>query len=281
MQLTVVHETNALQETLAGLARQGKRVALVPTMGALHAGHMALIAQAARLADVVAVSIFVNPKQFGPKEDFGKYPRMLEEDMEKVAQAGGHMVYAPTAVDMYPDGFSTKISIGPLGEILEGQFRPGFFDGVATVVTKLLIRTLPHVAVFGEKDYQQLCVIRRLVADLDLPIEIEAGATVREGDGLALSSRNAYLSPQERQIAPKLYEILHNTGAVIASGTVPVHAALDHGRAALAGAGFRPDYLELRAAETLEAMDALSSPARLLVAAWLGTTRLIDNIAVE
>jgi pantoate--beta-alanine ligase len=280
MPVIIARDMETLQEALAELATSGKRVALVPTMGALHEGHQALIRQAADLADAVVVSIFVNPRQFGPAEDFAKYPRMLNSDVKKAHEAGASLVYAPEVEDLYPGSFSTTVSVGSLGTILCGKFRPGHFDGVATVVTKLLLRVLPHVAVFGVKDYQQLCVIQRVVNDLDIAVDIAGVETVREADGLALSSRNAYLSPEERAIAPKLYETLSAVGTAIAGGA-NVKAALEQSITGLTKAGFKVDYLELRNAETLEEMQSLQGPARLLAAAWLGKTRLIDNIEVE
>jgi pantoate--beta-alanine ligase len=280
MQLTIANDLGSLQQALIETARQGKRVGLVPTMGALHEGHQALINIARQRADAVVVSVFVNPTQFGPDEDFEKYPRRLEQDIKKTSEAGASIVYTPSVDDMYGPGHVTSVSPGPLGEILCGQFRPGHFEGVATVVTKLLLRVLPHVAVFGEKDYQQLCVIRQLVYDLDIPIEILGAPTVREKDGLALSSRNAYLTPQERKTAPRLYEILQQTGKSLAGG-MNVREALAMGKALLAQAGFKIDYLELRTSYTLHALDVFEKPSRLLVAAWLGNTRLIDNFAME
>jgi pantoate--beta-alanine ligase len=278
MQLTIARDMESLQGALAGLVRAGKRVALVPTMGALHAGHMSLIELARTQADAVVTSIFVNPKQFGPNEDFNKYPRMLDEDINKVGLAGGDLVYAPSVDDLYPEDFQCSISVGKLGERLEGKFRPGFFTGVATVVTKLLLRTLPSVAVFGEKDYQQLCVIRRVVEDLDIGVEIIGAPTLREGDGLAMSSRNVYLSAHERKIAPMLHEILTHVGNAINSGSA-AKSALAQGTAGLTKAGFKVDYLELCDADTLETVSSAEN-SRLLAAAWLGNTRLIDNIAV-
>jgi len=279
MQFTVTHDMDTLQRALVEPARAGQRLALVPTMGALHEGHMALIRHAATLADAVAVSIFVNPKQFGPNEDLDKYPRMLEADIEKARAVGASLVYAPPVGDLYPDDFSTTVSAGPLSAILEGKFRPGHFDGVATVVAKLLLRMLPCVAVFGEKDYQQLCVIRRIVDDLDIPVDIVGMPTVREPDGLAMSSRNAYLTPQERTIAPKLHEMLTLAAQEIGTGAVAA-PVLAQAIARLEGLGYKVEYLELRETETLAPMESLNVPARLLVAAWLGKTRLIDNIAV-
>ncbi len=280
MQLTVSQDMESFQEALGELAMDGKTVALVPTMGALHAGHIALVKEAKELADVVAVSIFVNPKQFGPNEDFLRYPRTLERDLQLLDEAGVTLVYTPTVEDLYPEGFSTIVSAGPIGAMLEGTFRTGFFDGVATVVTKLLLRTLPQVAVFGEKDYQQLCVIRRIVRDLDIAVEIFGAETVRESDGLALSSRNAYLSAQQRSIAPKLFETLEAVADDLISEEVSKDEALAKGIDRLTEFGFRVDYLELRKEDTLEALETLDTEARLLVAAWLGNTRLIDNIGI-
>ncbi len=278
--LVVVHDVESLQEALASLAKEGKRLALVPTMGALHAGHMSLIKLASDYADAVAVSIFVNPSQFGKGEDFDKYPRMLSADIKKSDDAGASIVYAPSVEDMYPTGYATSVAVGGMDEILCGRFRPGHFSGVATVVAKLLLRTLPHVAVFGEKDYQQLCVIRRMAEDLDIPVEIIGAPTMREGDGLALSSRNAYLTDDERKLAPKVFETLTRAANRIKAGGA-VKDALAEGMAALTAAGFRVDYLELRSEDELKEMHDISEPSRLLVAAWLGKTRLIDNIAVE
>ncbi len=280
MQLTVAQDVTTLQKTMIALAGQGKRIVLVPTMGALHAGHISLIKAARQFGDAVVVSVFVNPKQFGKNEDFSKYPRMLDYDIKKIDEAGGTVVYAPSVEDIYPEGFASTISVGPIGQVLEGAFRPGFFDGVATVVGKLLLRVLPHAALFGEKDYQQLCVISRLVKDLDMPINIIGMPTIRENDGLAMSSRNVYLSKEERAIAPKLYEILQKTAERVADGAA-VKPATDEGAAALAAAGFKVDYLELRESFTLNPMSEFKRPSRLLAAAWLGNTRLIDNVALE
>ena len=280
MQLAkLVHDMESLQEALAELALAGDTIALVPTMGALHAGHVALVRHAATLANQVVITIFVNPKQFGPNEDFAKYPRTLEADLAAIAQEKVAIVYAPSVEDLYPEGFSTSVSVGEVGTILCGKSRPGHFDGVATVVTKLLMRTLPQVAVFGEKDYQQLCIIRQLVDDLDIGVGIEGLETVREEDGLAMSSRNRYLSAPEREIAPILYKTLQQLRDAMAGGAV-VESTLVQGKAALEKAGFIVDYLELRDAYSLKTVEYVGAPARLLVAAWLGTTRLIDNIAV-
>ena len=280
MQLAIAQNSESLQEALLVYAKKGKRIALVPTMGALHAGHATLIRHAANLADVVAVSIFVNPTQFGPKEDFSRYPRMLEQDVKTAQAAGASVIYAPDVEDLYPQGFSTTITAGLLSTQLCGQFRPGHFDGVATVVTKLLLRSLPHVAVFGEKDYQQLCVIRRVVDDLDIPVEIVGAPTVREPDGLALSSRNAYLTKEEREIATTIYKTLSDTANKLISGKQAAQEILATAIASLNASGFKVDYLEMRDADTCAPMEHFTAPARLLVAAWLGKTRLIDNIAM-
>ncbi|WP_029075421.1 pantoate--beta-alanine ligase [Kaistia adipata] len=277
---TIFRTVDDLRVTLAGWRHDGLRIALVPTMGALHEGHLDLVRAARQHADRVVVSVFVNPTQFGPKEDFGSYPRTEASDVEKLATLGVEAVFAPSAAEMYPEGYATTISMtGPaLG--LETDFRPHFFAGVATVVGKLLIAVMPDVAVFGEKDYQQLMVVRRLVRDLRLPTEILGLATVREKDGLALSSRNAYLSAEERRLATTIARVMGEAADAIRAGGA-VEPALETGRAALAAAGFRVDYLVLRNAETLaELTDPASEPRRMLAAAWLGKTRLIDNIAV-
>ena len=255
-------------------------VALVPTMGALHAGHMALVAEARKRADKVAASIFVNPAQFGANEDFGRYPRQEEQDAQMLEVAGCDLLWAPGVNDIYPQGFATKISVSGVSELWEGEARPGHFDGVATVVAKLLTSVRPDVALFGEKDFQQLAVIRRMVADLSLPVEIVGVPTVREADGLALSSRNAYLLPEEREQAVGLQCALQSVRSAILSGT-PVPEALHEARASLRDGGFsRIDYLALVDAETLQPLDDPQGDMRLIAAAVIGTTRLIDNIAV-
>ena len=255
-------------------------LALVPTMGALHAGHMALIEEAKRRADNVAASLFVNPTQFGANEDFGRYPRREAEDARMLEEVGCSLLWIPSVEEIYPEGFSTSIHVGGLSDRWEGEARPGHFDGVATVVAKLLLAVRPEVAVFGEKDFQQLAVIRRMVADLDLPVEIAAVPTVREADGLALSSRNAYLSEEERARAVALPKALAEARTAILSAA-PVGQALRHAKQALVDAGFlRIDYLALVDASTLEPLDAPAGEMRLLVAAVIGTTRLIDNLAL-
>jgi pantoate--beta-alanine ligase len=260
-------------------ALEGK-LALVPTMGALHPGHMALIDEAKRRADEVAASVFVNPTQFGAGEDFGRYPRREAEDVRMLEDKGCDFLWAPSVSDVYPDGFATKVSVAGISERWEGEARPGHFDGVATVVAKLLLSVRPHVALFGEKDFQQLAVIRRMVSDLDIAVEIVAVPTVREADGLALSSRNAYLSPEERKRAAALPNALKNARDAVAAGSA-VSIALQEAKQALVDAGFlRIDYVALVDAETLEPIDEPLGQMRLIAAAVIGNTRLIDNLAV-
>jgi len=267
-----------LRRALAPLRKD--KIALVPTMGALHEGHLSLVAAARARTPHVAVSIFVNPAQFAPHEDFGSYPRTLEADREKLVAADATLIFAPTAREMYPDGFATTISVKGPASGLETDFRPHFFDGVATIVAKLLTAALPDYALFGEKDYQQLLVVRRLVTDLNLPVEIIAVPIAREPDGLAMSSRNAYLSAAERKIAGQLNLILKDVIAHLKNG-MPVADVPAFGAAALKAAGFDSvDYVALRDAETLALVSGLERPARLLAAAKIGKTRLIDNMAV-
>jgi pantoate--beta-alanine ligase len=249
-------------------------------MGALHAGHISLVRLARRRADRVVVSVFVNPAQFGPHEDFTRYPRTWKEDLTRLTEEKVDLVFAPPVDEIYPEGFATKIvPSGPaLG--LETDFRPHFFSGVATVVAKLLIEVMPGLAVFGEKDYQQLQVIKRLTRDLDLPVKIVGGPTVREPDGLALSSRNAYLSASERAAAPALYRALEAAAAAIRRGA-PIGPTLIRGRRTIKASGFKLDYFEARHAETLAPVSSKKEgPVRLLVAARLGGTRLIDNLGL-
>jgi pantoate--beta-alanine ligase len=263
-------------------ARQGitGSLALVPTMGALHAGHIALIAEAKKRADRVAASLFVNPTQFGAGEDFGRYPRREDQDARMLDEAGCDVLWIPSIKDIYPDGFSTTIHVSGVSERWEGEARPGHFDGVATVVAKLLLPVRPHLAMFGEKDFQQLAVIRQMVADLSIPVEIAAVPTVREPDGLALSSRNAYLPPVEREQAVALPRALEVARAAILSGT-PVAEVLDEARTSIQNGGFsRVDYFALVDAGTLEPLTLPKGAMRLIAAAVIGTTRLIDNVAV-
>lgn len=275
-----LHRTIAALRADHGDARRaGARIALVPTMGALHEGHLSLVRLARRHADRVAVSIFVNPTQFAQGEDFDAYPRTEDADIAMLAAEGVEAVFVPARGEMYPDGFATTVSVAGPALGLESDTRPHFFGGVALVVTKLLLAALPDVAVFGEKDYQQLCVVRRFVRDLNIPTEIVGGETVREADGLAMSSRNRYLDAAARARAAQLPAVLFETAAEIAAGG-PVDARIAQGIAALEAAGFAVDYLALRAANTLAPIAADTRNARLLVAARLGTTRLIDNVAV-
>lgn len=280
MQLTITKTAEELHQALYERASRGGKIALVPTMGALHAGHLSLVELAKTHAQHVVMSIFVNPTQFGPNEDFDKYPRTWEADVALAEKAGVDIIYAPDAADMYGEGIATVITVGDIAGELCGKTRPGHFNGVATVVAKLLLRVLPHVAIFGEKDYQQLCVIRQVVDDLDIPVEIIGAPTMREPDGLAMSSRNRYLSEEERRNAPKLYEILRLLAQRIASGQ-EIEKTLAEGGSLLKYAGFKMDYLTLCDAETLAPQASYTAPARLLAAGFLGTTRLIDNVAVE
>jgi pantoate--beta-alanine ligase len=261
--------------------RKGGGIALVPTMGALHAGHLALVREARRRARRVVVSIFVNPTQFAPNEDFASYPRRFAGDLNVLAEAKADLVWAPTAQVMYPEGFATRIA--PQGAALAGledKFRPHFFGGVATVVAKLFLQTRPDFALFGEKDYQQLRVVTQMAKDLDLPLKVVGIKTVRERDGLALSSRNAYLTPAERAVAPVLNRVLRAIAVRIRKGE-PLARVLDEGRVEITRASFALDYLDARHALTLEPVATRNDgPIRLLVAAKIGKTRLIDNIAV-
>jgi len=278
--IAVARTVAALRDAVGGWRAKGERVGLVPTMGALHRGHLALVEAAHGQCERLVASLFVNPKQFGPREDFAAYPRDEAADLAKFREAGVDLVFAPSVEEMYPPGFGSNIRIAGVSEALEGAHRPGHFDGVATVVAKLLLQCLPDAAFFGEKDYQQLMVVRRLVRDLDIPVRIEGVPTVREPDGLALSSRNVYLSLEERRVAPRLYRVLNDTAAVLRERPDAAVPALAGGISALDGAGFVTDYLELRDAADLSPMMTLDRPARLLAAARLGRTRLIDNIAV-
>lgn len=270
-----------LRATLRDWRRAGETIALVPTMGALHAGHLALVAEAKKQAKRVVVSIFVNPTQFGPNEDFSRYPRPLARDLELLREAGVDAAWLPTMEEMYPAGFATTVHVAGVSEGLDGAARPGHFDGVATVVSKLLLQVQPDVALFGEKDYQQLCVIKRLVKDLNIDINIIAVPTMRDVDNLALSSRNQYLSAAERAVAPQLYATLCDVAKQLRAGS-DGNAVLERAKAELIAVGFASvDYLALCDTETLALLAHYQPPARLLVAARLGTTRLIDNIAVE
>src|SRR5215208_2904948 len=256
-----------IARTIADLRRQvaawrgrGGRIGLVPTMGAIHAGHLALVHAARGQCERVVASLFVNPKQFGPSEDFTAYPRDEAADFAAFEKAGVDLVFTPTVAEMYPPGFAAAVRVGGISEGLDGAFRPGHFEGVATVVAKLLLQCLPDAAYFGEKDYQQLMVVRRLVRDLDIPVRIEGVPTLRETDGLALSSRNVYLSPEERRVAPQLHRVLQDTAADILENRDGVALALERGLAALRAAGFLPDYLELRDAADLSPVTSRDRP---------------------
>ncbi|MBV9571262.1 MAG: pantoate--beta-alanine ligase [Alphaproteobacteria bacterium] len=275
----IVSTVAELRARLATARKEGQRIGLVPTMGALHDGHLSLVRESRARSGLSVVSIFVNPTQFGPNEDFARYPRTFESDCAKLGGLAD-VVFAPSVGEMYPDGFATRIEVGGPALGLESDFRPHFFSGVATVVAKLLIAVMPDEATFGEKDYQQLLVIRRLVTDLGLPLEILAGETMREPDGLAMSSRNAYLSLDERKIASQLNIVLRDINKKVQQGE-RVAALEIEGREALFRAGFSGvDYVAVRDAETLAHIETLDRPARILAAAKIGTTRLIDNLAV-
>lgn len=279
----VVKTVKALREAMSDWRKRKQAIALVPTMGALHSGHISLVELAKKSAKKVVVSIFVNPTQFGPNEDFTRYPRTLEADLDKLAEAGADLVFLPDAKEMYPDGFATMLKpSGPASVGLDDKFRPGHFDGVATVVAKLFTSVMPAIAIFGDKDYQQLQVIKTMARDLHLPVKVIGAPIVREKDGLALSSRNIYLSPAERTAAPVLHRVLKESAKAIAAGE-PTEAVLSRGRAKIMAEGFKLDYLEARDATTLAKLgDELQGKPkiRLLVAAKIGKTRLIDNLAV-
>lgn len=277
--LNTVRTVGDLRTQVAAWRKAGERVALVPTMGALHEGHLSLVALAKSKADRAVVSIFVNPSQFGPREDFKSYPRDQAGDLAKLGKAGADLVYTPDTEEMYPQGFSTQVKVGDLTEDLCGAARPNHFDGVATVVAKLLLQCAPDLAIFGEKDYQQLLVIKRLVRDLNIPVEIVGAPIVREQDGLALSSRNVYLSPSERKTAPLLYQTIAEVAADLANGR-GCDDAVVAARFKLDAAGFRVDYVAVRDPDTLKPLSGPVKRARVLAAAYLGKTRLIDNMPV-
>ena len=276
----VLRSVAAMQALSRDWKAAGHTVGLVPTMGALHRGHTALVQAAKRGADKVIVSIFVNPKQFNNPDDLRKYPRTEGADVGMLATVGVDAIYIPTPLEVYPNGFATSVSVSGISAPLEGERRPGHFDGVATVVTKLFGMTLADHAWFGQKDWQQLAVIQRLVADLNLPVQIHPLETVRDADGLALSSRNARLSPQARSIAPVLVGGLERAAEAIRAGQDPATALSDAATDIIAAGFDAVDYLELRSADLLEPMPSLDRPARLLGAAWIDGVRLIDNIPV-
>lgn len=281
--MNTVKTVRELRAAVARARSDGKRIALVPTMGNLHAGHAALVTKASQRADFVVASIFVNPLQFGPSEDLDKYPRTLAADQEKLLSAGCHLLFAPTVDEMYPDGMEgqTKLHVTGVSEGLCGGSRPGHFDGVATVVCKLFNMVQPDMALFGEKDFQQLAVIRKLVRDLNLPIQIFGEPTVRAEDGLALSSRNGYLTQEQRSVAPVLQRTLKQLAERIRQGERDFPALLAEGRQQIEAAGLRIDYLEARESAGLHPATAQDHQLVILVAAFLGTTRLIDNLTVH
>ena len=277
--MQIVRNSEELTRAAAQMKRGGK-LALVPTMGALHAGHMALIEEAQRRADRIAVSIFINPMQFAPGEDLDRYPRREAADAEMLEKAGCDLLWLPSVTDVYPPGFATTISVSGVSDRWEGEVRPGHFDGVATVVAKLLLAVQPDVALFGEKDFQQLAVIRQMIADLVIPVAVVGVPTVREADGLALSSRNAYLSDEERRQAIALPRALAAARTAILSGT-PIPEVLEEARDSLREGRFsRVDYFALVDARSLDPLDAPQGEMRLISAAVIGSTRLIDNVAV-
>lgn len=280
--MRTVHTIRDLRATLAGYRAQGKRIGLVPTMGNLHEGHLDLVHKAREAADIVVTSIFVNPMQFGASEDLDAYPRTLADDQEKLQAAGNHLLFAPTADEVYPEGLArqTQVVVPDVSEGHCGASRPGHFEGVATVVTMLFNMVQPDVAVFGEKDFQQLAVIKKMVRDLFMPIEIIGAPTVREADGLAKSSRNGYLSPAERQQAPALFRILQTAALALAQGRSDFSGIESEARAGLSAEGFRPDYINIVNSRTLKPASPDDRELTLLAAAFLGTTRLIDNLSV-
>lgn len=278
--MKIVRTVADLRTEIAAWRADGATVGLVPTMGGLHEGHLSLVRLAGERAERVVTTLFVNPAQFAPTEDFDAYPRTEESDREMLESVGNGLLFAPSVAEVYPEGHSTKVHVEGLGDLLEGEFRPGFFVGVATVVSKLLIQAMADVAVFGEKDYQQLQVIRRMARDLDIPTEIVGAPTVREADGLAMSSRNRYLSADERAQAPALHAAITAVAATAAAGG-DAEAACAAASADLLAAGFRSvDYITLRDAETVQSDPDPSRPRRVLGAAWMGKARLIDNVAV-
>jgi pantoate--beta-alanine ligase len=279
--IALVHTVAELREAVREWRKRGESVGLVPTMGALHAGHVSLVTRAREDVTRVIATVFVNPTQFGPSEDFSKYPRTLSSDLEKLGEVDTDLCFAPSVEEMYGEGFSTTVHVeGPAKADLEDRFRPTHFLGVATIVAKLLNQAQADIAIFGEKDYQQLLVIRRLARDLDIATQILSAPTLREADGLAMSSRNVYLSARERATAAALYRELEASARGIREGG-SIGQVMREARAAIADAGFSVDYFEARHAETLAPIARLSDgPARLLIAARIGATRLIDNIAV-
>jgi pantoate--beta-alanine ligase len=278
--LEIARTVADLRKHIARWHKDDERVGLVPTMGALHQGHMALVMAARTECDRVVASIFVNPKQFAPTEDLGSYPRREAADLEMLRSGGVDLLFIPALDEMYPPDFATLVRVSGLTDGLCGAHRAGHFDGVTTVVTKLLIQALPDIAYFGEKDYQQLTVVRRMARDLDIPVLIAGVPTVREADGLALSSRNVYLSAEERRIAPNLARVLRSVAAALARDPTAVQRETARGSAALQQAGFAVEYLEIREAESLAVTTEVTASSRVFAAVRLGTTRLIDNMPI-
>ena len=278
--MDVIRTITELRGCVSSWRKKNESVGLVPTMGGLHNGHLSLVKHSKLHTDRTITSLFVNPSQFAPHEDFATYPRKECADRKMLEAAGNDLLFAPYVSEIYPDGHLTQIDVHGLSQILEGEFRPDFFSGVATVVAKLLLQTLPDIAVFGKKDYQQLCVIQTIVRDLDIPVEIIGAKTIRESDGLAMSSRNHYLTVKERKIAPLLYKVISQVAKNVRNGDQPINQR-SWAEAELTKAGFGAvDYVAVRDAQTLDPVSDASRPARVLAAAYLGRTRLIDNVAI-
>ena len=278
--LDIIRTVAELRARVSMWRRQGLRISLIPTMGSLHAGHLSLMKVGKERSDRVIATIFVNPLQFAPNEDFETYPRRENSDVHKLIEEDVDLLFAPDVNEMYRSDATTTINVAGLTDCLCGLSRPGFFDGVATVVTKLLLQSLPDIAIFGEKDYQQLLVIKRLSTDLDIPVEIIGAPTIREEDGLALSSRNIYLDAKSRSVAPSMYNILSQHASNISNGN-DIKKSLELAKQHMHDSGFEKiDYLDLRSSQTLQACNDIKRPSRLFAAAWLGSTRLIDNMAI-
>lgn len=281
--MRTVHSLKELRSILRNYRQQGKTIGLVPTMGNLHEGHISLVRKASEAADIVVTSIFVNPMQFGANEDLDKYPRTLQEDQDKLAEAGNTLVFAPSVEEVYPEGMArqTKVLVPEVSEGHCGASRPGHFEGVATVVAMLFNMVQPDVAVFGEKDYQQLAVIKKMVRDLMIPVNVVGAPTVREEDGLAKSSRNGYLSEEERATAPIVFQTLNRVAEQLQQGRSDFQALEQEAQNVLAEAGLRPDYFNIVSSQTLKPATDEDRELTLLVAAFLGTTRLIDNLSLS
>lgn len=278
--MDIVRTVAEMRSHVSMWRREGLNVALVPTMGSLHAGHLSLMKVGKERSDRVIATIFVNPLQFAPNEDFETYPRREDSDIQKLVEEDIDLLFAPGVNEMYRPDATTTINVGGLTDCLCALSRPGFFDGVATVVTKLLLQALPDIAIFGEKDYQQLLVIKRLATDLDIPVEIIGAPTIREEDGLALSSRNVYLDTKSRSIAPSMYNILNQYASDISNGN-DIKKSIQLAKQNMQKSGFEKiEYLDLRSSQTLQACNDIKKPSRLFAAAWLGSTRLIDNLAI-